>query len=170
MTTAVLARQIAVIQNLGSTKVEEGFCVGLLSGAGAVLFLMDTSSKLEEDLQKIASDQLAIVETERMLCAKTHAHVGAYLLVLWIFANSIVAGVLHRREPLRKDVNSFFAKDAGYGRGALIGHLSIAMKGETREQDWVQLNWRYLRELLKTDRIPTCEDLCNNSCSCGIVQ
>ena len=170
MTTAVLARQIAVSQNPELCEVEEAFCVGLLIGAGVALFLMNTSGKLEEYLQKIVSDQLTIAETERVLFARTRAHVGAYLLLLWIFTNSIFATVLYRREPLAKDVLSVCETDAVNGRGALIGHSALTMRGEILERDRIQSNWRSLRELVKTDRIPTFEDLSNNSYSCGIVQ
>ena len=170
MATATLARRIALSENLEVAEAEKAFCAGLLSRLGCVLFLMDTSGRLEEYLQKLTSDPQTIVETEKNLFGTTHAHVGAYLLGLWGFADSIVEAVLHQHDPSEAGVKKFNATGAVYVSGSLIGHFSAAQKEETLHQDGVHLNEPYLRELGKLERIGIWKDLCHDSYKCGIAQ
>ena len=104
-----------------------------------------------------------ISATEKMLFGTTHSEVGAYLLGLWGFADSIVEAVLHQPDPSRTGVKCFNATIAVYVAESLLVYLSEAKKGQTSKPEMVMLNEPYIRDLGKLDRIPIWIDLCNTT-------
>ncbi|PPR77149.1 MAG: Nitrogen regulation protein NR(I) [Alphaproteobacteria bacterium MarineAlpha3_Bin5] len=170
MAIASLARQIALSENLGKDEAEIAFCAGLFSQLGSVLFLMDKSSKSRGYLQKLKSEPLVIPETEKMLFGTTHAYVGAYLLSLWGFTDSIIEAVLYQHDPSKANVKIFNATTSVYIARELICHLWAVNNVEIERQNRVQLNAPYLRELGKLDRVAVWEGLCNEQYNCRVVQ
>jgi putative nucleotidyltransferase with HDIG domain len=75
--TAVAARVIALAEQLPAAKAEEAFLAGLLHDVGKVVFATRVGSK---------ADDVAEMQSH-------HGEVGAYLLGLWGFPNSIVEAV-----------------------------------------------------------------------------
>lgn len=85
--TGLLAKAIAVDQALSAIRVEEAFLVGMLHDVGKVVFATRAADTA------ISKDEAAAqMETH-------HAEVGAYLLGLWGFPNSIVEAVAFHHLP-----------------------------------------------------------------------
>jgi putative nucleotidyltransferase with HDIG domain len=88
--TALLGKAIAIDQSFSAIKVEEAFLVGLLHDVGKVVFATRAPAVGEAALSR--DDALAQMKSH-------HAEVGAYLLGLWGFPNSIVEGVAFHHTP-----------------------------------------------------------------------
>jgi HD-like signal output (HDOD) protein/CheY-like chemotaxis protein len=163
MVIAGLAKKIALSEDLDTGEVEQAFCCGLLCRLGCVLLLMNPSNEVKEYLQRLEVNSTTISATEKMLFGTTHSEVGAYLLGLWGFADSIVEAVLHQHDPSRIGVKCFNATIAVYVAESLLVYLSEAKKGQTSKPEMVMLNEPYIRDLGKLDRIPIWIDLYNTS-------
>ena len=163
MMIAALAKKIALSEDLDLAEVEKAFCGGLLGRLGCVLFLLNSSDEVKEYLLRLQVNSNAILETEKILFGSTHSEVGAYLLGLWGFADSIVEAVLYQHDPSRTGIKSFNATIAVYVAESLLVHSSEARKGQIYKQDRVMLNEPYIRGLGKLNRIPIWIDLCKTS-------
>ena len=87
--TGAAARAIAFSENLSTAKADEAFLAGVLHDVGKVVFATNAAA-LSNDTQTV--DFAAQMEAH-------HAEVGAYLLGLWGFPNSIVEAVAFHHMP-----------------------------------------------------------------------
>ncbi len=89
--TATTAKAIAINEKLSAIKAEEAFLAGMLHDVGKIVFATRASAA-NGDLE--ISNENAIAQMEAH-----HAEVGAYLLGLWGFPNSIVEAVAFHHLP-----------------------------------------------------------------------
>jgi putative nucleotidyltransferase with HDIG domain len=90
---AAAARSVALLEKLSRTKAEEAFLGGMLHDVGKVV--LATRRAGGKDEPKGPDDtNAAPLQTE-----SCHAEVGAYLLGLWGFPNSIVEAVAFHHSP-----------------------------------------------------------------------
>src|ERR1700723_2871936 len=87
--TAAAARAIALSENLSVAKADEAFLAGVLHDVGKVVFATKAAG-----LPNDTMDVVAQMEAH-------HAEVGAYLLGLWGFPNSIVEAVAFHESPTK---------------------------------------------------------------------
>ncbi len=94
---AATARTVALCQKLPQAKADEAFLGGMLHDVGKVVFAMRFAAATDKTPASV-DDALAQVEAH-------HAEVGAYLLGLWGFPNSIVEAVAFHDSPSRATGN-----------------------------------------------------------------
>ena len=94
--TGAAARAIAFSENLSAAKADEAFLAGVLHDVGKVVFATKAAA-LSNDTDAV--DIVAQMEAH-------HAEVGAYLLGLWGFPNSIVEAVAFHHAPHRASENA----------------------------------------------------------------
>ena len=99
--TAAAARAIALSENLSVAKADEAFLAGVLHDVGKVVFATKAAG-----LPNDTMDVVAQMEAH-------HAEVGAYLLGLWGFPNSIVEAVAFHHTPER-------ASEKGFGLAGIV--------------------------------------------------
>ena len=99
--TAAAARAIALSENLSVASADEAFLAGVLHDVGKVVFATKTAALANETL-----DVVTQMEAH-------HAEVGAYLLGLWGFPNSIVEAVAFHHAPNR-------ASEKGFGLSGIV--------------------------------------------------
>jgi putative nucleotidyltransferase with HDIG domain len=87
--TAVVARAIAFSENFTANKADEAFLAGVLHDVGKVVFATNAATL---SIDAGGADIVAQMEAH-------HAEVGAYLLGLWGFPNSIVEAVAFHHTP-----------------------------------------------------------------------
>jgi len=90
--TATLARAIARQEKMSVARSEEAFLAGILHDVGKVVYA--TRSKASHGAIAYHDDDLAQMQAH-------HAEVGAYLLGLWGFPNTIVEAVAFHHAPSR---------------------------------------------------------------------
>jgi putative nucleotidyltransferase with HDIG domain len=88
---AMAARAIALHEKLSPTQVEEAFLAGMLHDVGKVVFATRPAAASDDPSDSV-KERTAQMETH-------HAEVGAYLLGLWGFPNSIVEAVAFHHAP-----------------------------------------------------------------------
>jgi putative nucleotidyltransferase with HDIG domain len=88
--TAMAARTIALHEKFSSADAEKAFLAGVLHDVGKVVFATRTIQ---------TSDIVASAEDDASRMQAHHAEVGAYLLGLWGFPNSIVEAVAYHHAP-----------------------------------------------------------------------
>jgi putative nucleotidyltransferase with HDIG domain len=101
--TAAAARAIAFSENLSAAKADEAFLAGVLHDVGKVVFATKAAA-LPNDTSAV--DIVAQMEAH-------HAEVGAYLLGLWGFPNSIVEAVAFHHTPSQ-------ASEKGFGLSGIV--------------------------------------------------
>jgi putative nucleotidyltransferase with HDIG domain len=101
--TAAAARAIALSENLSAAKADEAFLAGVLHDVGKVVFATKATA-LPKDMGAV--DVVAQMEAH-------HAEVGAYLLGLWGFPNSIVEAVAFHHTPNQ-------ASEKGFGLAGIV--------------------------------------------------
>ena len=99
--TAAAARAIALSENLSGARADEAFLAAVLHDVGKVEFATKAAALPNETL-----DVVAQMEAH-------HAEVGAYLLGLWGFPNSIVEAVAFHHTPNR-------ASEKGFGLSGIV--------------------------------------------------
>jgi putative nucleotidyltransferase with HDIG domain len=115
--TAVAARAIAFSEDLSAAKADEAFLAGVLHDVGKVVFATKAAT--------LPSDTTAVDLVAQM--EAHHAKVGAYLLGLWGFPNSIVEAVAFHHTPKQ-------ASDKGFGLSGIV-HVAdrlVHLKGANR--------------------------------------
>lgn len=90
--TGSAARAIAFAENFSAAKADEAFLAGVLHDVGKVVYATRASSLMH--------DSTACEDPASQMQAH-HAEVGAYLLGLWGFPNSIVEAVAFHHTPSR---------------------------------------------------------------------
>ena len=139
--TAIAARAIALHEKQYAVRTEEAFLAGLLHEVGKVVYA--TRSAVVND--PAASDEDTVAQMEAH-----HAEVGAYLLGLWGFPNSIVEAVAFHHQPSR-------ASGDGFGLAGLI-HVANRLVHEREAQETVpsdsSIEPGYLDKLGLTDHVP----------------
>jgi putative nucleotidyltransferase with HDIG domain len=89
--TGSAARAIAFAENFSAAKADEAFLAGVLHDVGKVVFATRASSTHDSTASEGPASQMQ----------EHHAEVGAYLLGLWGFPNSIVEAVAFHHTPSR---------------------------------------------------------------------
>jgi putative nucleotidyltransferase with HDIG domain len=88
---AVAARTVALYEKLSPARAEEAFLAGMLHDVGKVVFATRAGPP--------GDDPVAAVDETTVQMEAHHAEVGAYLLGLWGFPNSIVEAVAFHHSP-----------------------------------------------------------------------
>jgi putative nucleotidyltransferase with HDIG domain len=89
--TATAARMIALAEKWTATEAEEAFLAGVLHDVGKIVFATRVAAAADGPAPSV-EDAVAHMELH-------HAEVGAYLLGLWGFPNSIVEAVAFHHAP-----------------------------------------------------------------------
>jgi putative nucleotidyltransferase with HDIG domain len=113
--TAAAARAIALSENLSGARADEAFLAAVLHDVGKVVFATKAAVLPNETL-----DVVAQMEAH-------HAEVGAYLLGLWGFPNSIVEAVAFHHTPNQ-------ASEKGFGLAGIV-HVAdrlVHLRSENR--------------------------------------
>ena len=91
--TALLARTIIKAEGGDKDDSETAFLAGFLHDVGKLVLATSFPAEYTEILNTVRSENIPINEAEKEIFGFTHAEVGAYLLALWGFDESIVEAV-----------------------------------------------------------------------------
>ncbi len=105
--TSELARCIAVAEGLPLATVQAAACASLLAHIGTVVLAANFPAGFQRAAREAERDGLGIDRVEHRLFQADHALLGAYLLGLWGFNDTIVEAVAYHHRPAASGSNSF---------------------------------------------------------------
>lgn len=138
--TATAARAIALHENFSAAAADEAFLAGILHDVGKVVLAAPGAAP--------GSDHSLSRETRVAHIERHHAEVGAYLLSLWGFPNSIVEAVAFHDEPSHASGNRFGLAGIMHVAERLTHHS--VQDGRTNLQSGIQAG--FLEDLGMGDR------------------
>ncbi len=97
--TSCLARDIAGNLNLTREEIDDSFLAGLLHDVGKLILLDRFPQECKTILEVAGSMGRPIVEAEKIVLGTTHAELGAYLLGIWGFSDSVIHGIAFHHRP-----------------------------------------------------------------------
>jgi putative nucleotidyltransferase with HDIG domain len=97
--TARLAKNIAENLKQKQTEIDDSFLAGLLHDIGKLILLDRLRAECDKVINIVSSSGRPLLEAEKEIFGTTHAHVGAYLLGIWGFSQSIVEGIAFHHCP-----------------------------------------------------------------------
>ena len=150
---AHIARRIARLEGFEQNRAEECFCAGMLCSIGALVLLdclPDGFSRVKERVQE-GDDP---VEAEMNEFGATQFQLGAYLLGLWGFKNSIVEAVAFADQPGTQPAGRLDVLAVVHVARALAGPFPGFILGEADDNAGrMPLDMAYLGLLGKQDRL-----------------
>jgi putative nucleotidyltransferase with HDIG domain len=99
LSTASLARKIAVKQNASAAVVDLTFTAGLLHDVGKLILAANVPDEYHEVLQRASAARINDWQGEFMNFEVTHAEIGAYLIGLWGLSDALVEAIAFHHRP-----------------------------------------------------------------------
>ena len=97
--TGELAKQIAKSEEIDKQSIDDAYMAGLLHDIGKLVLVENFSEKYKEVMHLVTKENTALFEAEKQVLMASHAEVGAYLLGLWGFPNSIIEALAFHHNP-----------------------------------------------------------------------
>lgn len=142
----ILARSIATQEDLGQKQIDQAFMAGLLHDIGKLILLDKLPSKCLEISKAFNSSGCQLWEAEQKVLGTSHAQVGAYLMGIWGFSESIVEAIAFHHCPSK-------CSNSTFGILSII-HLANAFEhGDHSKENGKRLDAEYLDKLGIVDRL-----------------
>jgi HD-like signal output (HDOD) protein len=150
MRAGLVARCIARAEQRPPVEVEQAFIAGLLHDTGILMLAANRSQQYSAAFAAARARNQKIWEAEQSVFGSTHAEVGAYLLGLWGFHETIIEAVALHHRPGDSRTDGFTPLTAVHVADALLQE----QYGQTLNCLPSTLSWPYLDRLKLADRLP----------------
>lgn len=107
LTVATFAREIADIEGLPAQDAERCYIAGLLHDIGKLILVANMPATYAEAIRVACEQDLELADAERQVFGVSHAEIGAYILGLWAFDESIVSACFYHHHPSIQVGNDF---------------------------------------------------------------
>jgi HD-like signal output (HDOD) protein/CheY-like chemotaxis protein len=97
--TGFLAKDMATSFKQGQEEIDDSSLAGFVHDLGKLILLDKLSEACAEVVQVAKSTDCSLIEAEQEVLGTTHAQIGAFLLGIWGFSESIVEGVAFHHCP-----------------------------------------------------------------------
>lgn len=99
LSVATLARNIMASQTESCHLIDDAYIAGMMHDVGRLILAVNMSERYQQVIYAARDEQTTIWNKELTMLGTTHAEVGAYLLGLWGFPNSVVEAVAFHHQP-----------------------------------------------------------------------
>jgi HD-like signal output (HDOD) protein/ActR/RegA family two-component response regulator len=147
-----VARQIAQSEALEPPAISLCQCAGMLAHVGTLILFANRPDEMARLGKELDDSGGTIIDAERHHFATTHAELGACLLSLWGFTDTVVEAVLWHHAPSL----------AGNGCSSSLGATAIVHAAQHLVKPTAtiaELDLEYLCRVVERDRIPVWADL-----------
>ena len=151
MMVAHLAQRIATIEGLDRRHVEEAFCAGMLASIGTLVLLDHVPEKFKLIRERVA-DGHDVLTSEMAIFGATPFQVGAYLLGLWGFNQSVVEGVAFAGRPSETAAGEIDVATVVHAARVLAGPSPAYASPEMGSAGRMALDMECLQRIGKSDR------------------
>lgn len=103
----ILAKQIAMAEGAEKAVCDESFLAGLLHDIGKLILLQNLPEKYAQMLTMVEQEGVETYVAEQKILGATHGAIGAYLLALWGFADSVIEAVAYHHQPTLSHMGEF---------------------------------------------------------------
>ena len=122
LSTASMARKIAVLQKADPAVVDLAFTAGLLHDMGKLILAANVPDEYHDVLTRVAEVKVKDWQGEYIAFGVTHAEVGAYLIGLWGLPDALVEAIAYHHRPVSAIGKKFGPLAAGHLADALEHH------------------------------------------------
>lgn len=151
------ARSIAKVENMDRKLIDYALIAGMLHDVGKLILAARIPREYEKVLTLTESNEITMLEAEREVIGSTHAEIGAYLLGLWGFSNSIIEALVFHHQPTELPDKGFSVLTAVYVANILTHKICST---DNNQKGNLQIDNNYLEELGLLDRLPIWEKTC----------
>jgi putative nucleotidyltransferase with HDIG domain len=137
LSVATLARKIASSQSSNNQLIDDSFIAGMMHDIGKLILAVNMRERYQEILLRARDTKTSIWRTEIETLGTSHAEIGAYLLTLWGFPNSIVEAVAWHHQPSLMPSPIFSPLTAVHFANALLPSNTEADQEEKWDRDYM---------------------------------
>jgi HD-like signal output (HDOD) protein len=150
LSVAIMSREIVLMQDVEKKIADDAFIAGLLHDLGKLVLMANMGQPYSRALAMAQEKCLPVMEMEKQELGAGHTEVGAYLLGLWCFSDSLIQTCAFHHEPSRCRDQSFGPLTAVHVAN-LLDHEAHpgAIRGAPS-----RLDMEYLNRLGLAERIP----------------
>ena len=150
------AKQIAKKEGADERVVDEAFMGGVLHDAGKLVFLSNLPQKYNEVLRISQEKKMPVQYAEEEVYAKSHAHVGAYLLGLWGLPDAIVETLAYHHMPNEYLCDTFSSHTAVYLANQFLNEIDANHNNSV----FAEIDMSYLERIGIIDRLEELREAC----------
>jgi HD-like signal output (HDOD) protein len=143
--TAALAKQIAALEQLSKSSIDEVFLAGMLHDVGKLVLAINCAREYDDCIAFARDKKVPIVDSESMAFGITHADTGRYLLRLWGLTDAVTDAVAFHHRPSESRVRTL-------GPLAIV-HAANVLIGEEEQRPIHGFDLEYLSALKAASRI-----------------
>ena len=137
LSVATLARKIASSQSSNNQLIDDSFIAGMMHDIGKLILAVNMRERYQEILLRARDTKTSIWRTEIETLGTSHAEIGAYLLTLWGFPNSIVEAVAWHHQPSLMPSPIFSPLTAVHFANALLPSNTEVDQEEKWDRDYM---------------------------------
>ncbi|MBN2211368.1 MAG: HDOD domain-containing protein [Sedimentisphaerales bacterium] len=158
MTTASFAKLIAEDLQCSDKQRDYMLLAGMLHDVGQLVLATTQGEDYEAVLKRLETDAVNTYQAEQEILGATHAEVGAYLLGLWGFSDSIINAVAYHHLPQRAH-----EKDPVIAGVYLANLFAVEVQPSRRQQKPLQPDMTFLNEQGLSERVDALRGVCHRS-------
>lgn len=125
--------------------------IGMLSHIGSLILYLHHYKEMEQVISEVEKEDYTIIEAEKHHFDAAHPEIGAYLLGLWGFPDSVVQAVAHHHAPSRYPHSEMIGLSALYIAQHLMRELARNPRKDGSEYA-SEIDFAYLDQIGKRDR------------------
>lgn len=158
LTVAAGAREIATLENKDRNCIDDAFIAGLFHDVGKLVIAANLPIQYDTVYKRIRARKITLIDAEHDVLGSTHAEIGAYLLALWGFRDSVIEACAFHHTPSRSRDDRFTALSAVHAANAFDYEAQVSPYGELG----ITLDEEYYKRLKLDARIDLWKQTCMN--------
>ena len=131
MSVATLARSIMASQTESFHLIDDAYIAGMMHDVGRLILAVNMSERYQQVIYAARDEQTTIWDKEFAMLGTTHAEVGAYLLGLWGFPNSVVEAVAFHHQPSKSKNKAVSPLTAVHAADSILTSLTRVPQQES---------------------------------------